>query len=166
MFSPRWFHRIQNFNRWSNPFYRARWFRERLRSRTFAVKPSVKSAPSSTNALGALRDLSVRDRTWDLKGVKLSEYNLAVRVGWKRSLLSWVSIEGWRLSKGEVFLVDLRFQSENQKCREIVARDTLSTWWYRKWIVLLIRIKKHFYQWKMITYQRCISSKIYLINII
>jgi len=29
-----------------------------------------------------------------LKGVKLSEYNLAVRVGWKRSLLSRVSIEG------------------------------------------------------------------------
>lgn len=69
-----------------------------LTKSTSKIKPSVRSAPSSpTGVLGTLWDFSVRDHTWDLKGVKLSEYNLAVQVEWKRSLLSRVSI-----TKGDV----------------------------------------------------------------
>lgn len=49
---------IQNSNRWSNPFYRARGFRERLRSRQ--RKPSIRSAPLDPRGiLGALRNFSV-----------------------------------------------------------------------------------------------------------
>jgi len=80
------------------------------------VKPSVRSVSSGpVGVLGAPWDLSVRDRTWDLKEVKLSEYNLTIRIGWKRSLLSrFRSNEGRRFAS-EVLLVDLRFQSENPK---------------------------------------------------